>query len=621
MREERNEGTMNDTDGTRLSFFHPSLPRLEPTIFNLDAYFPGRLFWKWAWIERYDLDSCQYAELEAKGWQLIPRATFPSVFLPLSSQLFEILGVYRLEQPQTGDPLQDFTLWARRRDCQSAQNYPVVLVAEMMWQDRVTSSKLAKLAPGSQAILFTGSDAVHRYTLRDLGEQGAALWEQIKDGLREEQLAFSNHQRGILLPYAERQRRAEAFTRLVQGVLERYERGRLAAAELARCYWHHHQQSPNKPVRLPQTIADIPLGFRQVSRGQGYPIPVTLGLEAVLLALSNAAEGAADWREEERQPTYHLVRETGEASVTIPEGAVRADTQQDITRKLWARISEIEKLDGDVLLALIIHAILVGPDERGGIWISAADILNYRGIVPKQHTTAIPGVMRDAGHRPEDICKVAECIQHLRAIHTTVCVWHEPKKKGGRRRVVGQESYLFTVSDFLEDRTDGEDPSLPRQQIAWYYRLGEVLGNLPRGKRIRAAWLLQTALRYDPVRRGWEKRLARYFLFHLRMNNAFGGATMKRSIRSMIQENSLPLNEGSPEKTKTRFEKALSRLKEDGHIDSWPERQYREAMAKRPAHHWLNMWLDYEMEITAVPLLSDLAEESIEGLKHRQSPK
>lgn len=611
---------MNDTDEMQLSFFRSSLPRLEPTIFYLDAHFPGRFFWKWAWIERYDLNSHQYAELEAKGWQLIPRDTFPSVFLPLSSQLCEILGVRKLEKPQTGDPHQDFTLWARRRDCQHAQDYPIVLVAEMMWQDRATSSKLAKLAPGSQAILFPGSAAVHRYTLRDLGEQGTALWEQINDGLREEHLVFSSHQDAILHPFAERQHRAEAFIRSVQGALQRYERGRLAAAELARCYWRHHQQSPNQPVRLPQTIADIPPGFRQVSRGQGYPIPVTLGLEAVLLALSNAAEGAAGWREEAQQPTYHLLRETGTASVTVPKATVQADTQQDMTRTLWEHIRKIDSLDGDVLLALIIHAILVGPDERGGIWIFAADILKYRGLVPKQHITATPGVMRDAGHRSEDIRKVAEAIERLRAIHTMVRVWHEPKKKGGRRRVVEQESYLFTVSDFLEDRTGGEDPSHPRQPIAWYYRLGEVLGNLSGRKRTRAVWLLQTALRYDPVRRGWEKRLARYFLFHLRMNDAFGGATMKRSVRSMLQENSLPLNEGSPEKTKTRLEKALSRLKEDGHIDSWSERQYREAMAKRPAHHWLDLWLDYEMEITAAPLLSDLVEESIEGLKYRQPP-
>jgi hypothetical protein len=351
-----------------------------------------------------------------------------------------------------------------------------------------------------------------------------------------------------------------------------------------------------------------------------YPIPPTLGLEAVLLALSNAASGAAGWKEEEHQPTYHLVRKTGEASVTIPKGAVRADTQEEVTRKLWERVSAIDDLDGDVLLALLMHALLVGPDERGGIWISAADILEYRGIAQKKHTTAKPGVMRDAGHRPEDIRTVADRIRLLRTIHTTVRVWREPKKQGGRRRVVGQESYLFTVSDFLEDRPDGEDPSLPRQQIAWYYRLGEVLGNRTSWKRAKAAWLLQKALRYDPVRRAWEKRLARYFLFHLRLNDAFGGATMKRSIGSLLQENSLPLNEGDPEKTKTRFEEALARLKEDGHIDSWEEHQYREAMAKRRAHHWLPLWLEYEIEITAAPNLRDLAEEAMEEWEWRQPP-
>jgi hypothetical protein len=379
---------MNDTDGTQLSIHHPLLPRLEPSVFDLDAYFPGMLFWKWAWVDRYDLTERQYEELEAKGWQSIQLTIFPSVFLPLTSQLFEIRGVFRREKPQTGDPLQDFTLWARRRDGQHAQAYPMVLVTEM-GQHRATESELAKLVPGSQAILFTGSNTVYRYTLRDLGEQGAALWEHIKDGLRKEELTFSNHQNGVLLPCAERQRRAEEFTRFIQSVLERYERGCLAAAELAQRYWERHRTAPNKPVRLPQTLADIPLGFRQV-KGEGYPILATLGLEVVLLALSNAVSGAKDRREKAQQPMYHLIRETGVASVTIPKEAVKvdiqkADTQGDITRKLWERVRAIDDLDGIVLLAMLIHAVLVGPDERGGIWITAVDILGYRGIVQKRH--------------------------------------------------------------------------------------------------------------------------------------------------------------------------------------------------------------------------------------------
>ena len=587
-------------------------------FFDQDALFPGKLFWMRAWVDRYDLTERQYAELEAKGWQPIQLDIFPSLILPLASQLFEILGVRRLEQPQAGGLLRDFILWARRRDCQHAQHYPVVLVAEMR-QHRATESELAKLVPGSQAILFTESNTLYRYTLRDLGEQGTALWERMKEGLREERLVYSDHQDGVLLPLPERERRYEEFTRLIQGTLERNERGRLAAGELARCYWRHHCATPNQPVRLPRTIADIPLGFRQVT-GKVYPIPPTLGLEAILLALSNAAEGAEGWREEGHQPTYHLTRESGKVSVTIPKELVRADTQEDITRKLWERVGEISDLDGDVLLAMLAHAILIGPDERGGIWIFAADILEYRGIVQKQHTTAVPGVMRDAGHRPEDIRDVAACIQRLRTIYTTIRTWREPKKQGGRRRVIGQKSYLFTIPIFLEDRPDGKDSSLPRQQIAWYYRLGEVLFPRTSWKRAKAAWLLQKALRYDPVRRAWEKRLARYFLFHLRMNDAFGGATMKRSIRSLLQENSLPLNEGDPEKTKTRFEEALSRLKEDGHIDSWEEHQYREAMAKLPAHHWLPLWLEYEIEITAAPNLRDLAEEAMEEMEWRQPP-
>src|SRR5579859_6332243 len=89
----------------------------------------------------------------------------------------------------------------------------------------------------------------------------------------------------------------------------------------------------------------------------------------------------------------------------------------------------------------------------------------------------------------------------------------------------------------------------------------------------------------------------------------------------LLQDCSLPRLSGGLENTKTHLEKALSRLKEDGHIDSWSEEEYREAMAKRPAHHWDDIWLDYELEITAAPLLGDLAEEAIEGLRQKRPPE
>jgi hypothetical protein len=74
--------------------------------------------------------------------------------------------------------------------------------------------------------------------------------------------------------------------------------------------------------------------------------------------------------------------------------------------------------------------------------------------------------MRDAGHRPEDIYKVAACIQHLRAIHTTMHVLREPKKREGGaelwdRKVICSPSQIAWKIAPTRQTHHGHDNRLP----------------------------------------------------------------------------------------------------------------------------------------------------------------
>ena len=396
-----------------------------------------------------------------------------------------------------------------------------------------------------------------------------------------------------------------------------------AAARLAELYWEHHLRYPNTAVPLVENLQDIPARFRHPPQ-DGYLILATLGLQAALSAIQNAASGAKRWQEREYGPSYTLSHPSGEAEVALvvpyelPDGILGPD----VIDQMWQKVFHFNDLDGDVLLILIAHALAVGLDRAGGTWITVEDILGMRGIKPKQHV-ATDGSKRDAGVRAEDIEKVMMSINRLRDLYVTVREERIGGKKKARKRTVRQRSYLFLLSDVLErDRESKDREKKGPLSLAWYYRLGKCLGALPFRKSVEdiegralASWLLRQALCYDPVRELWEKRLARYFFLHLRVNNSLGNASMERTISTLFSEASLTMNEGDPEKTKQRFERAMMRLVEDGHISDWSEQHYRERMMTLPSHHWITTWLAAPIWIAAAPLRQKQIDVALDRLR------
>jgi len=112
------------------------------------------------------------------------------------------------------------------------------------------------------------------------------------------------------------------------------------------------------------------------------------------------------------------------------------------------------------------------------------------------------------------------------------------------------------------------------------------------------AWLCQQVLHYDPYRQIWEKRLARYCLFHLRLY-ASGGGTITRTLGTLINELSLSVDQRNPEKTRKRFEQAMQCLEKDRQIESWAYAHDNEHL---PRVHWLEIWLSWKVHITCAPL-------------------
>jgi len=590
-------------DTYNLSFLAPTRGPLQPTVLDLERYFPGRLYWKWTAMEKYTIGEEELEELRSTGWETIDYKAMPSVFLRLTSQLNLVLALATPEK-------QELTFWIRNQDLRHAEQYPVMLVYEATQE--IPIKELQRMIIGTQAIISEG-DAIYRYELSQLGEAGQEQAHIIATGMQYISQPFlTDHNRNLSA-----QKKAKAS----HDSLARYfSQSQMAALRLSELYWQLHIQRATQPVRLPHTIMDIPPAFRHANLYQknGNLIPVTDGLEAAIRAMTDAHDGAKGWGDPKKVPMYVHERETSMTAVTVRMNQSLPDTETNaVAKQLWERVTTYSDNDGDILLAMLAQVVAAGPDSRGGTWITAQAVLDYRGILPKRHEIE-PGMYRDAGHRPEDMRQIAESVERLRDMHVSVRTWREPRKPGGRRRKVTQESYLILISDFLLQTEEGRTQDNPLQ-IAWYYRPGDCL-NVPLRQNTKVAWLLQQALRYDPYHEKWEKRLARYFMFQLRINSAFGGTTIQRSIRNILQEAGLSssIDYTNPDRTRVRFEKAMRTLHDHGHISDWSEAAYIVAVQQRSTRGWLEQWLSQQLEITAAPLLEDLAHDMLDQIQAQQ---
>lgn len=589
-----------------LRFSHPPFGSLaaRPIAFK---EFPNTYFWIWVALDQF------YGNTPPEDWEEV--GSEEDSFLIVSSQLHQVAAGMNAHGP-TG------TFYARTEDLDFAARYPVLLAQQA--PATVPPQKPSEPLIGTDALILD-QDTIRLCALEHLGEKGQEVWQMVKQGTTRIPL------RGTLQGQ-ERSWEARETGNAVKHEL--WERAQVASKHLAVLYWQLHEHM--KKQEASSAYRQLPL-TPNVLRGKGMIIPQLDPVEGVLLALSHAQREQGGWKVVNAIPTYTHQRSTSMTEVTVrPQGT--QVIAGDLTGQLWQRVRQFNDVDGDIFLAMLAQFLGTPQDVRGGVWITTQQILEYRGIQPKTHKQEHPkagsATHRRAGHRFEDMQEIAEGMNRIRDTHITVRTWKENHKrkttrKQARKRVFQQESYLVTITDYIKQaqlitEDEMETISDPGLVVAWYYTPGTCLETLLSGPNYRAAWLLQQALHYDPYHEQWEKRLARYFTFQMRMNTEFGGTTIKRRIGELVDELALPLNTDDPTKTKKRFEKAMHRLLQDKIISSWgPEDLYEQAMKQRPRYNWIDTWLAYEIEISAAPLLENQVEAIMEHvqMQRRQRQK
>jgi hypothetical protein len=219
-------------------------------------------------------------------------------------------------------------------------------------------------------------------------------------------------------------------------------------------------------------------------------------------------------------------------------------------------------------------------------------------------------VTRTAGHRQEDIAAVSKAFRRAASIWINIRQWIGEETGTGKRKKRKKVLYTMSCNVIQIGRTIRQDelapppdindpPRMPGVTVAYGYRIDPGILRLLTPPNRQVALLHQKSLRYDPYHQQWEKRLSRYFMFHLRIAAGHGSASIKRNPGALIGELSLPINRDEPQRTRERFEKAMNRLKKDGIFDDW---QYAEGRPALPARKWLETWLtQWQVQVFVAP--------------------
>ena len=517
----------------------------------------------------------------AGQWEEIDPANLQTPFLALISQLADTWTV--LERGTT------LKTWARPQDIRYVQAYPLILAFQTSGERTLAPDPAPQI--GELGLAIEG-EALHLYTLETLGEAGVSLCSQLQTALAASQGDLADSP-GQELAWREAQE---------------------TARELAKLYWEAHKASgqftpSRKAPPMPYVVSNT------------FLVTGALPVQAALAAYSNAQSGGGQWKEDQRQlPTFTYAKGEGTTHVQVRPHDLNAVLDDSTVTALWQQVRQFSDLDGDVFLAMLAQAIATPPDEQGCVWIKGTQILDYRGIKPKMHQTK-GGRKRQAGHRPDDLADISVCIGGMSNTWLEVRQWIGDDETGApgrgrkkaRKRLFSHESRLVNITDTIYQyeiqfggapglRPSRDDSKAP-VAIAWRYQFGSWSDPFMKGPNRQIAWLLQQVLGYDPYHETWEKRLARYFTFHMRMNAAGGGVSIVREVGSLIGELSLPVDYRNPEKTKQRLERAMNRLVDDGQIDDWA---YLEDIAQLPPRKWIEVWLTYTIQVHAAPIATKL---------------
>ena len=269
------------------------------------------------------------------------------------------------------------------------------------------------------------------------------------------------------------------------------------------------------------------------------------------------------------------------------------DTQPDLppeeraawAERLWQQREALSDLDADALDALSALWLYQARTPQEDALAEVDELLALRGLHAKRD-----GHGRRGGYEPEQRAAMLQALAHLQNLWLDMSALevYDVTTAGRRRHAPTRQaiqSRAFTITDlFGQTRLDGGF-----DLHKFLFRPGKVFAHFLFGPGRQTALLAVQALRYDPYRQTWEKRLARYLSYQWRCKAHEGRYWQPFRVATLLAAVGAELDQRKPSRTRERLEKALETLLQDVLITAWQYERWDEAwtMHRGWAQHWL----------------------------------
>lgn len=277
----------------------------------------------------------------------------------------------------------------------------------------------------------------------------------------------------------------------------------------------------------------------------------------------------------------------------IPEslGDLSADQFDLWVEAMWRQRDELSDLDADMLDWLCAVYILQTRAGSTRAYADLHDFLKLRGHLQRHRGQGVR-----TGYETEARQQALRSLGHLQNLTITVTVGGEATGTP-TDEPLGLASQAITISDRV-------GPIGPQGQIElsrFEFRPGAVFTAFLLGPGGQTALLSAMALRYDPYRQDWEKRLARLFSWSWRRAALDGNGQLHYPVSRLLDAAGKEVYARKPSRTRERLEIALDTLQQDGVISSWHYLDWDETAANR--HGWAVLWLACAVRIVPPELV------------------
>ena len=360
-----------------------------------------------------------------------------------------------------------------------------------------------------------------------------------------------------------------------------------------------------RPVDDPAALlpAALPAGGRRVMLprplDEHYEVFSSGHYQALREALYDNRFGDADgspW------PTARLTRGGVSAQAQLrPPGVdglttIAPDQLETWKAEMWKQREQLSDADADALDALSAIWLYQARSEYDRAVAHVDGLLEMRGIKQRKR-----GEHHRVGYTQDQRQDMMQALVHIQNLYITIALDGDAGDAGrsdGTTRVIQSRGFSIT------DRVGEIDMTGTMVDIeAFVFRPGEVFARFLTGPGSQTALLSAMALRYDPYRQKWEKRLARYLSWQWRVKARANQLARPYRVATLLDAAGQELNRQKPVLTRERLEKALETLQADHVISGWRYDRWDESLAQ--GRGWWSAWLEATVLIAPPTTVAD----------------